>query len=106
MVEVSRSVCAGGRPMPVVGLCRSGVEPPTGTIHPRQISPAILNSENHPPEMNRLIGFPLSVCYSPAFAWVDHSGRGFNPRPTQGWNDPPPLNVFPQFQIRQAIPPK
>ena len=29
-------------------LCRSGVEPPTGTIHPRQIPPATPNPESHP----------------------------------------------------------
>ena len=44
-------------------LSRSGVEPPTGTIHPRQISPAIPNLERHPPEMNLLIHpcFPSAV---------------------------------------------
>ena len=36
-------------------LCRSGVEPPTGTIHPRQISLRNSKSEKTSPAMNLLI---------------------------------------------------
>ena len=43
----------------VGGSFRSGVQPPTGS------------------------GFLFSGLCSPAFAWVDRSGRGFNPRPAQ-----------------------
>ena len=66
----------------------------------------------------------FSILYFFALAWVDRSGRGFNPRPAQGRpasinpdrhsrpaqgrpaqgrNDPPTLNVRPQFQNRKGI---
>ena len=35
-----------------------------------------------------------------------YAGRGFNPRPAQGWNDPPPLNIRPQFQNWKGPPRK
>ena len=84
---------------------RSGVEPPTGTIHPRQIFATLSNSEKH--SRNKSLNL-FSILYSSALAWMDHSGRGFNPRPAQGRpaqgrNDPPTLNVRPQFQNRKGI---
>ena len=100
---------------------RSGVEPPTGTIHPRQIFATLSNSEKH--SRNKSLNL-FSILYSSALAWMDRSGRGFNPRPAQGRpasinpdrhsrpaqgrpaqgrNDPPTLNVRPQFQNRKGI---
>ena len=64
--------------------------------------------------------FLFSVRCFPAFAWVDRSGRGFNPRPAksggnprpvkiglglaQGRKAPPLLNIVPQFQNWKASP--
>ena len=70
-------------------LSRSGVEPPTGTIHPRQIPLTIPNPEKHLPEKDLSIDSHFLSVDSPALAWMDHSGRGFNPRPAQESPKPP-----------------
>ena len=43
-------------------LCRSGVEPPTGTIHPRQIPPTTPNPESHPPP--QCVNSGVALCRS------------------------------------------
>ena len=78
--SLSRSKPIGGFPPT---LSRSGVAPPTGTIHPRQIPPPTPNPENHPPKQTFQL-FPAFCPLSSAHAWMDHSGRGFNPRPAKG----------------------
>ena len=71
-------------------LCRSGVEPPTGTIHPRQISLRNSKSEKTSPAMNLLIdSYFLSSVQCPrvdgsfrsGVAGRPCAGRGLNPRP-------------------------
>ena len=51
--------------------CRSGVEPPTGTIHPRKISARNSKPEKNIPEMNLLIDycFPFVVPL-PSRGWI------------------------------------
>ena len=44
---------------------------------------------------------PFSGLYSSAFAWVDHSGRGFNPRPAQ--LNPRPAQERQIFFFRRAF---
>ena len=65
-------------------LSRSGVAPPTGTIHPRESR----GTTDGKQESNKrfilgrcLSGFGIAGGH---LAGVDHSGRGFNPRPAQG----------------------
>ena len=82
-------------PLPSATLCglsRSGVEPPTGTIHPRQISPAIPNPERHFPEMNLLI----DSCFPPAVpllsrGWSFPVGGSTPDRHRSGLSFPSPL---------------
>ena len=58
------------RSVPEPVLSRSGVEPPTGTIHPRQISSRNSKSGKASPAMNLLIGFCfLSVVPLPLRGW-------------------------------------
>ena len=73
-----RHPCAGR------GLCRSGVEPPTGMIHPRESNGTTDRRQKSIKgfiSRGRLSGFGIVGGY---LAGVDRSGRGFNPRPAQG----------------------
>ena len=75
-----RHPCAG-RSVPV--LCRSGVEPPTGMIHPRESNGTTDRRQKSIKgfiSRGRLSGFGIVGGY---LAGVDRSGRGFNPRPAQ-----------------------
>ena len=64
---------------------------------PAKYPPTLPNSS--PPPLPNPSHFPR---LSNALAWVDHSGRGYNPRPAQSRNAPPLPNVCLQFQIRKA----
>ena len=58
-------------------LCRSGVKPPTGMIHPRKgRGTEDRNQEGY----CRICCSRFGVC-GEYLAGVDRSGRGFNPRP-------------------------
>ena len=70
---------------------------------PAKYPPVISKPESHPPQMNLLIDSRFLFVVFPAYAWVDRSGRGFNPRPAQVRKSPPPLYTFPQFQSRKVI---
>ena len=69
-------------------LSRSGVEPPTGKLHPREGRGQ--KAENRNQLIAAIAGsrrvfsfrFPL-LTPRKVFAGVDRSGRGFNPRPAQ-----------------------
>ena len=58
----------------------------TGTLPPAKYPPTLPNSST--PPLPNPSHFPRP---SNALAWVDHSGRGLNPRPAQGRNAPPLL---------------
>ena len=64
-------------------LSRSGVEPPTGTIHPRE-SRGTANRKQESAKRfisgERLSDFGIAGRH---LAGVDRSGRGFNPRPAK-----------------------
>ena len=64
-------------------FCRSGVEPPTGMIHPRE-SRGTADGKHESIKRftsGTFSGFGIAGGY---LAGVDRSGRGFNPRPAQG----------------------
>ena len=84
-----------------------GLNPRPERSTPVKYPPVIPNPKRHSPEMNQL----LSVCCSSALAWVDRSGRGFNPRPASGRGcNPRParfraalgmINIFSEIGIRR-----
>ena len=80
---------------PPPNICLSSQTP--GTLPPAKY-PSTLPNSSTPPLPNPS-HFPRS---SNALAWMDHSGRGYNPRPAQSRNAPPLPNVCLQFQIRKA----
>ena len=82
-------------------LRRSGVEPPTGTIHPRQISTRNSKSGKAQPEINPLTVFcPLFLC-----PCVDGSFRsGVQPPTGSRRESSTPAKYLPRFQIRKSIP--
>ena len=58
-----------------------GAQPSTGKLHPRQIFPRNSEFGEAFSALNFLI---LVFCRPPnALAWVDRSGRGYNPRPAR-----------------------
>ena len=72
--------------LPVINNAGRGLHPRPERSTPAKYSPTLPNSS--PPSPCKSSYFcPLSS----ALAWVDRSGRGFNPRPAQGRNAPPLL---------------
>ena len=89
--------------------CRSGVEPPTGTIHPRQISSYAPTPGHNPfgvsPALTPVGG--IKPCRSPSY-WSgvapptlsrSHAGRGLNPRPERSI----PAKYLPTLPIPATI---
>ena len=75
-----------GPALPVGNNAGRGFHPRPERSTPAKYSPTLPNSS--PPSPYKSSYFcPLSS----ALAWVDHSGRGYNPRPAQGRNAPPLL---------------
>ena len=69
---------------PPPNICLSSQTP--GTLPPAKYPSTLPNSS--PPPLPNPSHFPR---LSNALAWVDRSGRGYNPRPAQGRNAPPLL---------------
>ena len=76
---------------------RSGVEPPTGTIHPRESRGWMMGVWND--EKGRALWIWNWRGY---LAGVELSGRGFNPRPAQGWGFNPRPAQGRGFNLRPA----
>ena len=75
-------------PIEPIVWSRSGVEPPTGKLHPREsIGMEVKNREFN--LENARGGFSRIWGREGYLAGVDRSGRGFNPRPAQGGGSSP-----------------
>ena len=89
------------------GLCRSGVEPPTGTIHPRGGRGTADRRQDK--DSFRGDAFPdleLRTDIWRGWSFPPCAGRGFNPRPAQNRNYPPTRNIHPQLPNSENYSPK
>ena len=97
-----RALCRLGsacRGVPVGNSAGRGLHPRPERSTPAKYSPRFQIRKG----ITRNKSFNLfSILYFFALAWVDRSGRGYNPRPAQARNAPPLPNVCLQFQIRKA----